>query len=59
MKYATITKFFDNGSVTSTIIETEDNAKSYCKYKLLYDLYFDVHETKEEAELFKKSALEC
>lgn len=50
MKYAVISKFFDNGKVTvSGIIEVEDDVKDCEKVTSTYDYYFNVFDTREAA----------
>lgn len=57
MKYYVISKFFDNGKITTVILlESEYAGQTNCETKT-YDQYVDVFETFEAAEAFCKEAL--
>jgi hypothetical protein len=59
MKYAVEQKIYDTGKVHVKVSKCDDNEESFSEEMSNYDLYFDVFDTREKAEEFRKEAIEA
>lgn len=58
-KYAITTKFYDSGKIEIGNIEKVGfEQKSYMKEKEHYDEYYNVFNTREEAEIYRQTCIE-
>jgi len=58
MKWAVISKYYNNGKVSANIIQVEDNAESNEKSNDYYDEYIDIFDTLKEADAYKRETLD-
>lgn len=54
MKWACISRFYDNGRTTISTTEVKDDFKEYQKEGKSFDEYCDIFDTMEEAIEFSK-----
>lgn len=59
MKYAVEQKFYDNGHVAARVLKANDNEESFQEERKSCDYYFDVFDTREEAEEYYQECLEA